>query len=42
MDIAQNKVGATIKLEASVMRCTTGSREVPGQRTPVIRDDDNF
>jgi hypothetical protein len=31
-----------VKLEASVVGCTTGSRgEVPGERKPVIRDDDD-
>jgi len=31
-----------VKLEARVVGCTTGSREeVPDERKPVIRDDDN-
>jgi hypothetical protein len=37
MDNAHNK-----ELELWVVGCTTGSRgEVPGERKPMIRDDDN-
>jgi hypothetical protein len=31
-----------MKLEARVVKCTSGSRgKVPGERKPVIRDDDD-